>query len=364
MLFRSDALTEGAYGMSSGLEYPPGFFADAPELSVVAEPMSALGGIYSTHIRNEGENLLDAIDEAIEVGEAAGVPVQISHIKAVGPSNWGKVKDALGRMEEARRRGVDVTADAYPYTASSTSLGIILPDWAHSGGRKAAVQRLRDPDTRETLKRLAEQITEKNGGFWRIVVTSVRSEKNKGYEGMDIAAIADKMGMGQCDAAFTLLVEEEMNVNVVRHGMSSDDLKCVIAHPLVMFCSDGSALAADGPLADRGKVHPRNFGAFPRVLGEFVREQNVLRLEEAVRKMTSLPAARLGLTRRGLIRPGFYADLVLFDGGRVRDTATYAEPHSYPEGIHGVWVNGVRVAEDGRLTGALPGRSLRMGRRV
>lgn len=205
-------------------------------------------------------------------------------------------------------------------------------------------------------------LTEKNGGWDRIVITSVRGEQNKRFEGMDLVSIGREMGLDACDAAFELLVTEGMQVGIVRHGMSDDDVATVLSHPLTMVSSDGRALATDGPLAKEGKVHPRNYGAFPRVLSKYVREDGLLSLETAVYKMTGLPAARLRLSRRGVLRPGCFADLVLFDPLKVKDTGTFSEPCSYPEGIEGVWVNGVRVMESGRHTGATPGRALRMGR--
>ena len=355
------ALQDGAFGLSSGLEYPPGFFADVNELAGVARPLARRGGMYASHIRNEDETLMESIQEAIAVGRLAGVPVEISHLKVIGPLYWGKVRDALREIEKAREEGVDVAADAYPYTASSTSLGIVLPDWAHSGGREATVRRLMDPGACAKIKEIASKGTEMLGGWSLIVVTSVKSPKNRIYEGRNLDEIAQHMGLEACDAAFKLLVEEEMQVSIVRHGMSEEDVACVLASPLVSFCSDGRALAADGPLR-QGTVHPRNFGAFARAIAKYVRDDRVLRLEEAVRKMTSLPASRVRLARRGLVKAGFFADLVLFSLPDIRDTATYLEPWQYPSGIEGVWTNGVRVVRAGRHTGSMPGRALRMGR--
>ena len=356
-----DALEDGAFGLSSGLEYPPGFFADVEELAGVARPMARKGGIYASHIRNEDETLMESIEEAIEVGRRAGVPVEISHLKVIGPMYWGKVRDALRAIEQAREEGIDVAADAYPYTASSTSLGIILPGWAHSGGREATVRRLEDPETRAKLKDITTRGTEMLGGWSLIVVTAVKSDKNKVCEGKNLDEIAQAMGLEPCEAAFRLLVEEEMQVSIVRHGMSLDDVALVLASPLVSFCSDGRALAADGPLR-QGTVHPRNFGAFARAIAKYSRDYRLLRLEEAVRKMTSLPASRVRLARRGLLKAGFFADLVLFSLSEIRDTATYLDPWQYPSGIEGVWTNGVRVVRSGRHTGNTPGRALRMGR--
>lgn len=355
------ALRDGAFGLSSGLEYPPGFFADVDELAGVARPLASRGGIYASHIRNEDETLMESIREAIAVGRRAGVPVEISHLKVIGPMYWGKVRNALQEIEKAREEGIDVAADAYPYTASSTSLGIVLPDWAHSGGHQATVKRLLDPETRAKLKEITSKGTEMLGGWSLIVVTSVKSPQNRIYEGKNLDEIAREMGLDACEAAFRLLVEEEMQVSIVRHGMSEEDVAFVLASPLVSFCSDGRALAADGPLR-RGTVHPRNFGAFARAIAKYARDDRVLRLEEAVRKMTSLPASRARLARRGLIKPGFFADLVLFSLSDIKDTATYLEPWQYPSGIEGVWTNGTRVVESGRHTGRMPGRALRMGR--
>lgn len=347
-----EALAEGAFGLSTGLIYPPGSFARTEELIALARELVPLGGIYFTHLRNEGGRLFEAIEEAVRIGEEAGVPVHIAHLKAGGEGNWGKGEEALSRVLQARARGVDVTCDQYPYTASSTGLVSILPDWAQAGGSEELLARLQDPGYRA---RLAAGCVVSD--WERILISSVKTEANKRWEGNSLAEIARGRGKTPLEAALDLLVEEELQVDMIRFGLSEEDVRTIMRHPWVMVGSDGSALAPYGPLG-RGKPHPRNYGTFPRVLGHYVREEGVLELEAAVHKMTGLPAWRLGLWARGLLRPGFWADLVLFDPEGIRDLATYTDPHRYPEGIELVVVNGVVTVEAGEHTGARAGQVL------
>jgi len=352
------ALAEGAFGLSTGLVYPPSSYAAPEEIIDLARVLAYHGGIYFTHLRNESAQLLEAVREAIRVGEEAGVPVQICHHKVIGEPNWGKVVETLRVIDQARLRGVDITLDQYPYTASATSLTVIIPGWAQEGGKETLLNRLRDPELRARLREEVEENQRRIGGWARLRVSSVQSAANKQYEGLSIEDIAERRGACPVDVALDLILEERGNVGCVRFGMHEDDVRTVMRHPAVMVGSDGRALAVDGPLSV-GKPHPRSYGTFPRVLGKYVREEEVLTLEDAVRKMTSLPAARLGLWDRGLLRPGFWADIVLFDPSRVRDRATYDNPHQYPEGIHWVLINGVPVVDEGEHTGALPGMVLR-----
>jgi N-acyl-D-amino-acid deacylase len=352
-----DALAEGAFGLSTGLIYPPGAFAQTEELVALARELAPFGGIYFTHMRNEGDRLLEAIGEAVRIGEEAGVPVEIAHLKVGGEKNWGKGKEALSAIWEARGRGVDVTCDQYPYTATSTGLSSILPRWAHAGGPEQLLARLQDPETRACLAAECVPSQDAWSGWERVLISSVKTETNKKWEGKNLAEIAQGRAQTPIEAAFDLLVEEELKVDMIRFGLSEDDVRTIMRHPWVMVGSDGSALAPYGILG-KGKPHPRNYGTFPRVLGHYVREEGVLGLETAVSKMTGLPAWRLGLWDRGLLRPGFWADLVLFDPERIRDMATFADPHRYPEGIELVVVNGVVTVEGGEHTGARAGQVL------
>lgn len=355
----ASAMDDGAIGMSSGLIYPPSSYADTQELIELCKVVAEKRGIYFTHMRNENVRLLESVDEAIRVGREAGVPVQISHHKASGRGAWGLVKQSLKMIDEARKNGVDVTADQYPYIASSTSLTSIIPGWAHEGGRDALIARLTDPQTRAKLK---AEVSKNMAGEWeKLVVSKVASEKNKQYEGMHVAAIAAARGQDPCDAAFDLLIEENGEVGQIRFGMCEEDVKTVMKHPLVMVGSDGSSLASYGTLG-RGKPHPRNYGTFARVLGKYVRDEGVITLEEALRKMTSLPAWRLGLWDRGILRPGMWADVTVFDPATVKDTSDFGDQHKYAAGIPYVLVNGQVVVDNGEHTGITPGKVLRRGR--
>jgi N-acyl-D-amino-acid deacylase len=356
----AQAMDDGAFGMSSGLIYPPSSYADTAELVELAKVLHDKHGLYFTHMRNEADGLLESVNEAITVGREADVPVQIAHHKAVGEPNWGTVKKSLAMIDEARKSGVDVTADQYPYIASSTGLTSIIPGWAHEGGRPALLARLKDPATR---LRLRDEV-QKNytgGGWGRIRVARVNTPENKKYEGMDIEAIAKLRGQEPVDAAFDLLIEENCDVGQIKFGMCEEDVKTVMQHPYIMPGSDGSSLATTGVLS-KGKPHPRNYGTFVRVLGKYVREDKVLRLEEAIRKMTSLPAWRLGITDRGILRPCMWADIAIFDPETVIDVSDFTDPHRYPVGVSHVIVNGQLVVKNGEHTGKTPGMVLRRGK--
>lgn len=352
-----ESLLEGSWGFSTGLIYPPGAFAGTDELIAVSRVLAEIGGTYMSHIRGEGDTLLESVAEAIRIGEEAGVPVQISHHKAIGRTNWGKVKSSLAMIDSARQRGVEVTCDQYPYVATSTGLSAILPNWVHDGGAKAVLSRLRDSAIRARIKAELDPDRERRGGWQQVVISSVRSEVNREIEGRNLADIALMRGTSPAEAAFDLLVEEELDVGMIGFGMCEEDVVTVMTHPVTMIGSDGSSLAPYGRLG-QGKPHPRNYGTFPRVLGKYVREEKVLSLEEAIRKMTAAPARKLGLWDRGLIRPGMAGDLTIFDPETVQDMATFTEPHRYPRGIEYVVVNGQVVIDQGEHTGARAGRVL------
>lgn len=357
------ALDDGALGMSTGLIYAPGIHAPTEEIVALARAVASRGGIYASHIRGEGETLEEAVAEAIRVGREARVPVQISHHKATGEHNWGKTRGTLDMVDRARAEGVDVTLDQYPYTATSTGLTAFLPPWAHEGGMRALLERLADPEARRRMERdMREGLPGwtspwRGVGFDRVLLVSVRGQPE--LNGLTVAEVARRRGVRDFDAVFDLLLEAEGAVHITRHALSEDDVRLVMRHPWVMVGSDGRATLLSG---GREHPHPRSFGTFPRVLGHYCREQGVLRLEEAVRKMTGLPAWRLGWWDRGVIRPGAAADLTLFDPETVADTATFENPRQAPRGIRLVLVNGQVAVEDGRLTGVRAGRCLRRPR--
>ncbi len=350
----AEALDAGAFGMSSGLMTPPSSYADTEELVALASTLRQHGALYFSHIRGEGSTLFRATAEAIEIGERAGVPVQIAHHKAAFRPNWGRMPYVTKLSEWAVERGVDVQFDVYPYTAGSAGLTQLLPDWAHEGGRQAMLGRLRDLATRA---RLRDEILAFGREWDKIYVTAVQSEANRHLEGKTLAEIGELCQREPVEVLFDLLLEEDGRAGMLHFIMDEADVEHVIKHPLSMIGSDGSALRADGPLG-RGKPHPRSYGCFPRVLARYVREKRLLTLEQAIHKMTGAPAARLGLRSKGLLRWGMDADIVVFDPATVRDTATYPDPHRYPEGIRHVVVNGTLTVRDGRHTGARAGRIL------
>lgn len=358
------AIEEGALGVSSGLIYEPGRYADAAELIACANAAREAGApLYASHVRDEGDELEAAIAEAIAIGEGAEVAVQCSHHKAAGKRNWGKVHRTLGAIDRARARGLAVACDAYPYVASWTELATVLPRNVRDGGDEAALERLRDP-AQSAAAALAMQLArdpELGGDGWdTILITDVASERNAGVAGMRVDALARAWGTSPARAAIRLLVEEEMRVGSVFFSMSEDDVASVFSAGFCCVGSDASARAFEGITA-RGVPHPRTYGTFPRVFGRYVRQRHVFDAGEAVRRMTSLPAELFGLRDRGVVAPGMHADLVVFDPDRVRDRATYEQPFVAPEGIRDVFVNGRAVLRDARMTGARPGRVLRNG---
>lgn len=352
----ADAMRQGAFGMSTGLIYPPGSYAKTSELVELAKVVSSFGGIYTSHIRGEGETLLKAVREAISIGEKAKMPVEISHHKAGGKRNWGKVRKTIQMIEEARARGIDVTCDVYPYVASSFGLVNMLPQWAHEGGPDKIVERLRTPQVKRQMKRDMLKGALSSAHWDRTMIA--QCPKHKEYQGKFVADIAGAKREDPFEFAFDLLIDENLAVGVVRFGMCEDDVEYVIGYRGAMIGSDGSALAPYGPLG-KGHPHPRNYGTFPRVLGHYARKRGIVTLSDAVRKMTSLPAQKLGLRDRGVIRPGAWADLVIFNPETVIDMATYANPKRYPKGIEYVIVNGVLTVKRGKHTGAKAGKVLK-----
>jgi len=350
----------GAWGLSTGLIYAPGSYAETDEIIALAHVAARHRGLYATHIRGEGATLLDAVREAIRVGREADLRVQISHIKAAGRPNWGKMTAALGLIDAAVADGLDVMADVYPYTASSTLLRTLLPAWALEGGVDAMKRRLAAVDARArirdelTVSPTGQSLVDRVG--WDNVMIS-SCPRRREAEGRRLSELAMAWGMDPFDVAAELLAADDGQAHVVMFQLDERDLRSALAHPRVLIGSDGSALAPHGELGE-GKHHPRSYGTFPRVLGRYVRDERLLSLPQAVHKMTALPARRLGLHDRGVIRVGAKADLVVLDSRVVADLATYEDPHRYPLGIEHVLVNGRFVIRDGQHTGNLPGRLL------
>lgn len=365
-----EAMSQGALGLSTMLMMPPGSLATTDELVALCEVVRKHGGIFSSHIRSEGLDVLDSVRQAIEVGERAGVPVDVIHIKIADQKMWGRMNEVVALIDDARRRGVDVQANVYPYTRGNNNLASIIPPWAHEGGREAMIARLEDLELRPRLKK---DITEGING-WYDHYTAVGGDwsrmlvSGKGpYEGQTMDKVIAARSEGRSpvpdplDVFFEVLIEQKGSVPTVYAHHTEDDMTLAMRQPWCSIGSDGSAYSVEGPLR-RGNPHPRNFGTFPRVLGLYVRERKVLTLEDAVRKMTSLNAAKVRLVDRGLLRPGTFADITVFDPATVIDRSDYTAPFAYNEGIEYVIVNGKTVLDRGAHTGAMPGRTLRPGK--
>lgn len=355
-----ESLEGGAFGLSTGLIYPPGSFAETDEIIFLAKGCREKGGYYATHIRGEGDSLIDAIKEAIEIGVKAGVRLEISHLKACGKNNWGKTAEALQIIRNARKRGLFVQHDQYPYTASSTGLSMMIPQWAQDGGNDEFIRRLKDPSTRKKIKKEMEGDEYSTGET--VIISWVHLPKNKKYEGKQVNQLAQKAGKPVTDFIIDLLIEEEGSVGAIYKGMCEEDVVRVMKDKYTSVGTDGQASSTEGPL-NTGKPHPRTYGAFPRVLGRYCRDKKLFSLEEAVRKMTSLPAGMIGLKDRGIIADGKKADLVVFDPLKIRDTSTISNPHSYPEGIEYAVVNGKITLEKGKIVKSDSGKILRSTRR-
>lgn len=370
----SEAMTQGTFGVSTGLIYPPNAYASLDELVAVSQTAGQMGGLHASHLRYDGARLREGLEEIIAVGERAKLAVHVFHIKVTGQKNFGRMDEVIDIVERARARGVRVSADQYPYVASSTSLTATIPQWAEDGGSGQLVERLKNPQLRARIRREMEDPNPswenryQSAGTWDNVQLAAigrtrgradaNQSPNRKYEGMRIAQAAKLAGKDPFDFVFDLLIEEGGSVSCVYFIMSEDDLALGLRQPWLAIGSDGSALSIEGPLRS-GVPHPRNFGTFPRVLGRYVRDRHVISLEEAVRKMTSLPASILNLPERGVIETGKIADLVLFDPATVADRATFEDPFQYPVGIDTVMVSGQVVLDEGRHTNARPGHVLK-----
>jgi dihydroorotase/N-acyl-D-amino-acid deacylase len=351
-------MKDGAFGLSTGLYYVPGTFTPTAEVIELAKVAARFGGIHQSHQREEASRVLESVKETIAIGEEGGLPTQVTHHKVIGQANWGKSVETLRLIDEARARGVDVTIDQYPYTASSTSVAAALfPAWALEGGRQAQAARFKDPAARAKIKaESAARIRDERGGGDPKNVQFARCEFDPSLAGKTLADATRKRGLEVTleNAAETALwIVEQGGCQGIFHAMSEDDLVRILKHPATMIASDGEV-----PVFGRANPHPRSYGTFARVLGKYVREQKEITLEDAVRKMTAFPANRLRLADRGVLRPGMKADIAVFDPARVRDAATFTQPHQYAEGFSLVIVNGQVVFENGAMTAARPGRVL------
>jgi N-acyl-D-amino-acid deacylase len=354
------AINGGCLGLSSGLEYTPSGFADSAELSDLGSVLGGTGLPYASHMRNEDDRLLAAVEEAIQVGRTAGIPVQIAHLKAQGQRNYWKADAVLDLIAAAREEGVDVMFDVYPYTAYQTGLSNLFPTDMRAGGSAAFLERLRNPETALVLERACRDKVALLGD-WNSV--QIASADESWATGRRMGDLARERGEDPYELTVRLLESNHGGVGMIGHGMSEDNVAKQLAHPLALVCSDGGAYAPYGPLST-GSPHPRGYGTFPRLLARYVRDLGALTLEAAIEKCTTAPARRLGITDRGRIAEGMFADLVAFDPGTVEDRATFEAPHQYPVGIEVVVVNGVVTIQDGEHTGQLGGRAVRGSVRI
>ncbi len=352
----------GAFGVASSLVYTPAFYANTEELIELSKTAAEYDGIYISHIRGEGADLLEALEELITISEQAKIPAEVYHLKAAGKENWNKLDEVISLIENARERGLDITADIYPYTAGATGIDAMLPPWSKEGGNQAMIERLKQKSVRDKIKK--EILTSTSGWenfYWMagggegIQVSYLA--KNKEYQGKSIAEIASILNKDEIETIFDLLIEENGFGGGIYFFMSEENVKKKIRLPWVSFCTDEDAYKPTGLMSERNP-HPRAYGTFPRILGKYVRDEGILLLEEAIRKMSALPADRLGLRDRGRIKEDLAADIVIFDQKIVIDKATYSDPHQFPEGINYVIVNGKVVVKDGVHTGAKPGIAL------
>lgn len=360
-----EAMKDGAFGLSSALQYVPGSYASTEELIELARAVVPFGGIYATHQRSEGDRLDESLDEVFTIARQAQIPIEIFHLKTAYRPNWGKMPAILDSIAAARAQGLDITADVYPYTAASTGLANCLPPWARAGGISAMLDRLRDEPTRSRIKKEInasepgwENLFIGAGGADGVQISAIGNVALNHWLGKRLSVAAAEYAHDALDTLFDILLQDNGQTDAIYFTMDEHDVRLAAVSPLTSFCTDSSARATDGPLSN-AIGHPRGWGAFPRVLAQYVREQRILTLEAAIHKMTGKPATRLSLNQRGLLRTGYFADLVLFDPETVQDRATYEESRQYPDGIPYVIVNGQIVVDQGRHTGRLAGRPLR-----
>jgi N-acyl-D-amino-acid deacylase len=359
------AMEEGALGVGSSLIYAPAFYASTEELIELCKVAAEYGGMYISHIRSEGNRLLEAIDELIRIAREAKIPAEIYHLKAAGRANWPKLDEAIRRIEAARAQGLRITANMYPYTAGATGLDAAMPPWVQEGGHRAWIERLKNPAIRQRVTREMRTPTDRwenlylmAGSPENVLLVGFKNEALKPLTGKTLAEVARLRGRSPEDTIIDLVIEDDSRVGAVYFLMSEENVRKQIALPWMSFGSDAESLAPEGVFL-KANPHPRAYGTFARVLGRYVREEKIIPLEEAIRRMTSLPAENLKLDRRGRLKVGYFADVVVFDPAKVQDHATYERPHQYATGVIHVFVNGVPVLRNGEHTGATPGRVVR-----
>jgi N-acyl-D-amino-acid deacylase len=359
------AMQDGALGVGSSLIYAPALFAQTDELVALAEVAAEHGGMYISHIRNESGQLLESIDELIDISRRSGAPAEIWHFKAAGPRNWHKLEAAIACIEQARASGLQITADMYPYVASSTGLDATMPGWVQEGGHQAWVARLQDPSSRARLRQELSTYARLGDNEFvnaeKVLLVGFRNPQLRDLTGKTLAEVAALRGTPVEDTIMDLVVEDDSRVQCVFFTMSEENVRREVGLPWMSFCSDAGSLAAEGIFL-RTSTHPRAYGAFARLLAKYVRDEHVLSLEEAVRRLTGFPASVLGLSQRGLLARGYFADVVVFDPSAIQDHATYEQPHQYATGVQHVFVNGQQVLRNGDHTGGLPGRVVRRAR--
>ena len=360
-----DAMRDGAVGVSTSLMYAPAPYAKTEELIALASEASKFGGIYASHLRNESDSALEAIDEAVRIGREAHIPVEIWHFTTAGKANFGKMPDLIARVNKARAEGVDVEADTYAYTAWFNSMSAFIPAWAHDGGDAKLIERLKDPAMRARIRKDMETPSKDWDNEWDeitgpqdVMISVVQNPELKKFQGKRLTEVAKTMGEDPMDALFDVLIEDKAFTDCAVFGMSEPDVSLALQQPWVSVDNDSSGTSPEGILGEE-HPHPRAYGTFPRILRKYVREDKKLTLEEAIRKFSSLPAQRMRLTDRGVLKQGMWADVVVFDPETVRDVATFDDPNRLSEGMDFVLINGVPVIENGKMTGALPGKVLR-----
>jgi dihydroorotase/N-acyl-D-amino-acid deacylase len=361
-----DAMRQGAIGLSTSLQYAPAPYAKTDELAALAREAATYGGVYATHLRSEADGVLEALDEAIRIGREARIPVEIWHVKAAGKANWGRMKEIVAKIEDARRQGIDITADTYGYTAWFNSFSAFVPPWAHDGGDEKLIARLKDPATRARIRADLLNAADKSwDNEWQeipgpeaVLIGAVQNPELKDIQGKTLADVAAAWKMDPIDALCEILIRDHAFTEVAVFAMSEADVAMAVAQPWVAFNNDSQGTAPTGLLGQE-HPHPRAYGTFPRVLRKFVREDHLITLEDAVRKMSALPAQKLRLADRGVLKAGLWADLVVFDPATIKDVATFAEPNQLSVGMDDVLVNGVPVIAGGKATGARPGRVLK-----
>jgi dihydroorotase/N-acyl-D-amino-acid deacylase len=357
-----DAMHDGAVGVSTSLQYAPAMYAKTEELIALAAEAGKLGGIYASHIRDEGDGVLPALDEAIQIGREGHLPVEIWHLKAAGKANWGRLPEIVARIERARKSGVDIGADTYAYTASFNTFSAIIPPWAHDGGDRSLIERLKDPVARARIRKEMESTTGDWNNEWQqvtgpgsIIIGAVQNPKLLPIQGKTIAELAKLWGKDPIDTVFDLLIEDSAFTSVAMFTMAEPDVALALRQSWVSICNDSQGTGPEG-LLGKEHPHPRAYGTFPHVLRKYVREDKTLTLEDAIRKFSALSAQKMRLADRGVLKQGMWADIVVFDPDTIRDTATFDNPNQLSEGMRFVLVNGVPVIDEGKMTKALPGK--------